>query len=367
MPHKTKSCHSEQKAIISKPTRSQGAALRIEPTDTRTNREGETVLPTAEAVSTLQSVATAAREGLTATPRTLPPWLFYDEAGSHLFEQITTLPEYYLTRTERDLFRSHAAEIVSALPGPITIAELGAGTATKTGILLRAATALQPSLLYQPIDVSQTCLDEAVINLEQGIPHLAVRPQLANYTTDPIHLERPAGTRILALYIGSSIGNFSPSESQAILANLRAQLQPGDALLLGTDLAPSPTKSIATLLAAYDDAQGVTAAFNRNILTRLNRDLEADFKPNCFRHVARWNPTESRIEMHLDAIHAQTVHIQASDLTLHFKQGETIHTENSYKFTAKALAKLFATTGYTPTQTFHDAHNLFAVTLATAI
>jgi L-histidine N-alpha-methyltransferase len=324
-------------------------------------------LPTAEAVSTLQSVANAARAGLTATPRTLPPWLFYDEAGSHLFEQITTLPEYYLTRTERGIFRAHATDIVSALHGPITIAELGAGTATKTGILLRAALSRQPQLLYQPIDVSQTCLDEAVTTLEQEIPHLTVRPQLANYTTDPIHLERPAGTRILALYIGSSIGNFSPAESKAILANLRAQLHPGDALLLGTDLAPSPTKPVASLLAAYDDAAGVTAAFNRNILTRLNRDLDADFKLACFRHVARWNPTESRIEMHLEAIHQQTVHLRACDLTIRFEQGETIHTENSYKFTAKALANLFATTGYTPTQTFHDEKNLFAVTLATAI
>ncbi len=324
-------------------------------------------MPTAEAVSTLQSVASAARAGLTATPRTLPPWLFYDEAGSHLFERITALPEYYLTRTERGIFRAHAADIVSALHGPIAIAELGAGTATKTGILLRAALSRQPQLLYQPIDVSQTCLDEATATLEQEIPNLTVRPQLANYTTDPIHLERPAGTRILALYIGSSIGNFSPAESHAILSNLRAHLHPGDALLLGTDLAPSSTKSVATLLAAYDDAAGVTAAFNRNILTRLNRDLEADFKPECFRHAARWNATESRIEMHLDAIHAQTVHLRACDLTIHFEPGETIHTENSYKFTDKALANLFATTGYTPTRTFHDENHLFAVTLATAM
>ena len=323
-------------------------------------------MPIAEAVSTLQSVANAARAGLTAKQRTLPPWLFYDEAGSHLFEQITALPEYYLTRTERAIFHAHADEIVSALPGPITIAELGAGTATKTGILLRAALLRQPRLLYQPIDVSQTCLDEAVTTLERGIPGLTVRPQLANYTTDPIQLERPAGARILAIYIGSSIGNFSPAEAQAILKNLRAQLHPGDALLLGTDLAPSSAKSIDTLLAAYDDAAGVTAAFNRNILTRLNRDLEADFKLECFRHDARWSSAESRIEMHLEPIYPQTVHVRACDLTIHFEQGETIHTENSYKFTAKALASLLQTTGYSPMRTFHDAQNLFAVTLATA-
>jgi len=328
-------------------------------------------LPTAEAVSTTQAVALAARAGLTANPRTLPPWLFYDEAGSHLFEEITTLPEYYLTRTERAIFEANAREIIYSVLAEnaehLTIAELGAGTATKTGILLRAAISRQPELLYQPIDVSQTCLDEATELLERAIPGLLVRPQLANYTTEPISLERPEGARILALYIGSSIGNFSPEEAQAILANLRAQLQPGDVLLLGTDLAPSPAKSIATLLAAYDDAAGVTAAFNRNILTRLNRDLDADFRPECFRHAARWNATESRIEMHLESQHRQTVHLRACDLTITFEQGETIHTENSYKFTQPALAELFKTTGYTPTRTYQDEKNLFAVTLATAV
>jgi L-histidine N-alpha-methyltransferase len=347
------------------PSRSPNASPRIEPETLAP--QGESVLPIAEAVSTLQSVASAARSGLTASPRTLPPWLFYDEAGSHLFEQITVLPEYYLTRTERAIFAQHATAIVTALGTDITIAELGAGTATKTGLLLRAALTRQPALLYQPIDVSQTCLDEAVTTLEQDIPGLTVSPQLANYTTEPIHLERPAGTKILALYIGSSIGNFSPAEAQSILANLRSQLRPGDALLLGTDLAPSPAKSIESLLAAYDDAAGVTAAFNLNVLTRLNRDLEADFDPTCFRHVARWNPTESRIEMHLESLNRQTIHIPVCDLTITFEKGETIHTENSYKFTHAALTHLFATTGYTPTRTFHDENNLFAVTLATAL
>jgi dimethylhistidine N-methyltransferase len=347
--------------------RTRRAARCIETQIHSLSVEEGTGLPIAEAVSTTQAVALAASAGLTANPRTLPPWLFYDEAGSHLFEEITTLPEYYLTRTERAIFEAHAREIVASVGETLTIAELGAGTATKTGILLRAAIARQPELLYQPIDVSQTCLDEASESLEQAIPGLTIQPQLANYTTDPIALERPEDAKILALYIGSSIGNFSPEEAQSILANLRAQLQPGDVLLLGTDLAPSPTKSVSTLLAAYDDAQGVTAAFNRHILTRLNRDLDADFRPECFRHVARWNATESRIEMHLESLHKQTVHLRACDLTITFEQGETIHTENSYKFTQPALAQLFKTTGYTPTSTFHDEKNLFAVTLATAV
>ena len=302
-----------------------------------------------------------------------PPWLFYDAAGSQLFEQITALPEYYLTRTERSIFAAHADTIFSSLSAspalPVTLAELGAGTAAKTGILLRALTRLQPTVLYQPIDISPTALDDACATLERTLPAVTLRPQVANYITQPFTLERPPNATILALYIGSSIGNFSPAEARAILANLRSQLQPGDALLLGTDLAPSPTKSVETLLAAYDDAAGTTAAFNRNILTRLNRDLAADFDPAAFRHRALWNPTHSRIEMHLESLRPQRVHIPANSagpaLTLTFAAGETIHTENSYKFTPATLSSLLADSGFTPTQLLTDPAHLFAVTLAT--
>jgi L-histidine N-alpha-methyltransferase len=342
-------------------------------------------LEAAPQTASTQAVADEARRGLTSTPKCLSPWLFYDEAGSRLFERITTLPEYYLTRTERDLFTAHADEIFrilrhqtgypkSGLPdvGPhnITIAELGAGTATKTGILLRALTRQQPSVLYQPIDISSTALDDARKQLEH-LPGLTVRPRTANYVTESFRIERPGDTRILALYIGSSIGNFSPAEAGDILTRLRSQLAPGDSLLLGTDLAPSPTKSIATLLAAYNDPQGVTAAFNRNILTRLNRDLGANFHPERFLHRALWNPTHSRIEMHLEPIAPQTIHIPANTsgaaLTIYLAPGESIHTENSYKFTEASIANLLAAPGFAPTRTFTDPKNLFAVTLATAI
>jgi dimethylhistidine N-methyltransferase len=358
-------------------------------------------LEAAPQTSSTQAVADEARRGLTSTPKCLSPWLFYDEAGSRLFEQITTLPEYYLTRTERDLFAAHADEIFRILrrqtgcpttcpepaeepalslskgsglsdvgPHNITIAELGAGTATKTGILLRALTRQQPSVLYQPIDISSTALDDARDQLEH-LPGLTVRPRTANYVTESFRIERPPHTRILALYIGSSIGNFSPAEAGDILTRLRSQLAPGDALLLGTDLAPSPTKSIASLLAAYNDPQGVTAAFNRNILARLNRDLGANFHPERFLHRALWNPTHSRIEMHLEPITPQTIHIPANTsgtaLTIHLAPGESIHTENSYKFTPASIANLLAAPGFTPTRTLTDPKNLFAVTLATAV
>jgi dimethylhistidine N-methyltransferase len=314
-------------------------------------------------------VLSAAISGLTSPRKTLPPWLFYDAAGSQLFEDITALPEYYLTRTERSIFSAHADEIVLALGHPITIAELGAGSAYKTGVLLRAATRFQPSVLYQPIDVSPSALDEAAAHLSATLPGVTVAPQIANYITEGFALTRPSGTRILALYIGSSIGNFSPSEAHAILTNLRSHLQPGDALLLGTDLAPSSSKSVSQLLAAYDDASGTTAAFNKNILTRLNRDLGTDFNVDAFAHRARWNQPCSRIEMHLESLTEQSVHIPGENgITLiRFAAGETIHTENSHKFTPDSIATLLERAGFTINRTFHDPEQIFAVTLAEAV
>ena len=338
------------------------------------------------------AVADEARRGLTSVQKSLAPWLFYDETGSRLFERITALPEYYLTRTERDLFHAHADEIfrlaasptsrqqptTGNLPGnlPLTIAELGAGTASKTGILLRALTRRQPHVLYQPIDISPTALDEARAQLELTIPGLTVQPRTANYVTENVRFERPPRTRILALYIGSSIGNFSPAEAGQILTRLRSELQPGDSLLLGADLGPcltelGPSKSISTLLAAYNDAAGVTAAFNRNVLVRLNRELDANFRPEQFAHRALWNHTHSRIEMHLQSLVSQRVSIPANSaghqLSLHFAVSETIHTENSHKFTPAAIAALLGASGFAPVRTFTDPHNLFAVTLAAAI
>jgi L-histidine N-alpha-methyltransferase len=321
----------------------------------------------------VDAVAYEAASGLTASPKTLSPWLFYDEAGSELFEQITQLPEYYLTRTERAIFAAHADEIIETAAGKrcLTMVELGAGTATKTGILLQAAVRRQSQVMYQPIDVSESCLNEARANLELKIAGVKVVPQLANYITQPITLTRPPHARILALYIGSSIGNFSPEQAREILSNLRAQLEPGDALLLGTDLAPGKHKDAATLLAAYDDASGVTAAFNLNVLTRINRDLGADFEVGQFVHRAVWNESASRIEMHLESTVDQRVFIPESvgysALDLAFVEGETIHTENSYKFTRESIETLKSDCGFAITKTFEDANGLFAVTLASAV
>jgi len=249
--------------------------------------------------------------------------------------------------------------------------ELGAGTAAKTGLLLAAAVQQQGSVLYQPVDVSSSVLEEARENIERSIPGVTVRPQTADYTRDPLTFTRPRNARMLALYIGSSIGNFAPAEAESILRNLRAQLEPGDSLLLGVDLVPGPEKPVAALLAAYDDTAGVTAAFNCNILARLNRDLGADFRLDAFRHRAIWNAAASRIEMHLVSLTPQAIHIPANSagpaLTFGIAPGETIHTENSYKFTATAVHHMLEAAGFTPLKSWYDEHRWFAVTLATAV
>ena len=312
-------------------------------------------------------VAAAVREGLTGTPKWLPAWLFYDAEGSSLFERITLLPEYYLTRTERAIFTGYAGGIIEAAlrlhplgdVQRLRMLELGAGTASKTGVLLAAAVRRQGTTDYLPIDVSETAIDEACGSIARTLQGVRVIPQVANYVTDTLAIPPHEGPT-LALYIGSSIGNFSPDEAVAVLRNLRAQLRPGDSLLLGTDL----VKDERLLLDAYNDREGVTAAFNLNILRRLNRDLGANFDPLNFCHKAVWHAAQSRIEMHLESLRAQTVRIPSLALNVTFAAGETIHTENSYKFTPASIAAMLDAAGFRTEQTWHDERNWFAVTLA---
>ena len=324
----------------------------------------------AAAVSTPRSalqdvVAGEALRGLTGSSKTLPAWLFYDERGSELFEQITDLPEYYLTRTERAIFAEYAPELPHLLRAPATVAELGAGTASKTGLLLTEFAAAQGSVLYQPVDISPSALEEAATYLAASIPGVRVEPQTANYITDRYTITRPPLHSILALYIGSSIGNFSPEEATGILRSLRGHLLPEDGLLLGVDLAPGEHKPIDLLCAAYDDAAGVTAAFNKNVLLRLNRELGMEFQLEQFAHEARWNAAASRMEMHLRSLTRQTVHLDGE--TIVFEAGETIHTENSYKFTEAAIDTLLSGSGFAVDRTLLDAAKRFAVVLAKAV
>lgn len=300
--------------------------------------------------------------GLTALPKRLSPWLFYDQRGSELFEAITALPEYYLTRTEHDIFAQHSDAILEAAgTDRLSIVELGAGTATKTGLLLEAAVRRQESVSYYPIDISASALEEARRRIGEEMPQVTARPIVANYAKDLSGIPGAAGRR-LVLYIGSSIGNFEPAEAAALLRRLRGQLAPGDLLLLGVD----HIKDRNTLLRAYNDAAGVTADFNRNILTRIRRELGADFRPRLFRHRAWWNDRESRIEMHLESLVSQEISIPALELKVNFRRGESIHTENSYKFTPESVASLLGRSGFAVRREWTDAKNWFGVYLAEA-
>ena len=306
-----------------------------------------------------ERVASAVREGLTSFPKRLPPWLFYDEAGSELFERITETSEYYLTRTERDILAAHSGAIIAraAAGDRLRIAELGAGSAEKTRLLLAAAARRQGPLVYEPLDVSASALETAQNRIEREIPNVRVLPIEVDYTDSLGLMPAASNERRLVLYIGSSIGNFEPLDAVRLLRRVRAGLVPGDALLLGVDL----VKPTAVLLPAYADAAGVTAAFNRNVLVRLNRELGAEFDPEAFAHRALWNGATSRIEMHLVSRTAQAVPIAALDLQVDFVAGESVHTENSYKFQPGQAETLMKYTGFVPEATWTDDSRWFAV------
>lgn len=311
----------------------------------------------------LTPIERAVQDGLCNAIKTLPAWLLYDQRGSELFEQITALPEYYPTRTERQIFEDHARTILqtAAQGEPLTLIELGAGTADKTRILLRELVSLQGQSTYIPVDVSESALAIARRTIHSELPLVRVEAVLST-TEEVSRTIRHVGGRKLVLFIGSSIGNYDADAATEILRTVHASLQPGDALLLGTDM----QKDLGVLLPAYDDAAGVTAAFNKNILTRLNYEVGADFNLGDFRHVARWNEADSRIEMHLQSLREHTVDLAALRQTLHFRQGETIHTESSVKYTLAMVEHMLARAGFRMAHTFFDSQKWFGVHLAHA-
>jgi len=313
-------------------------------------------------------IASAVRDGLTARSKRLPSWLFYDETGSDLFDQITRLPEYYVTRTERRILDAHAAEIVAQAADPRTgsrlrIVELGAGSADKTRLLLKAAIDYQGTVVYEPIDVSPSALEAARERIEREIPNTTVCPSVYDYTQEFDLESADPGMRRMVLYIGSSIGNFEPRQAHKLLTAVRCALDPDDTILLGVDL----RKDVRTLLAAYDDAAGVTARFNLNLLARLNRELDADFDLDAFGHRAVWNDLESRMEMHLESLDAQSVRLPGLKLEIAFRKGERIHTENSYKYETGQAEEMLDDAGFTPESTWTDERNWCAVCLARAL
>jgi L-histidine N-alpha-methyltransferase len=288
--------------------------------------------------------------GLRAVPKTLPPKLFYDDAGARLFEEICRLDEYYLTRTELSILRACVAELAE-LAGPrCTLVEYGSGAGEKVRLLLDA---LREPAAYVPIDISGDQLARVAAELRGLYPDIAVTPVCADYTR-PVHLPAaPWGMRRIAFFPGSTIGNFHPAEATAFLSRLRRAIGPTGALILGVDR----RKDARTLDAAYNDAKGVTAAFNLNLLCRLNRELDADFDLDAFRHRAFFNGKASRIEMHLESTRDQIVRL--ADYHLWFTRGERIWTESSYKYDKDGLATLVSAAGFRLVRRWTDARDWF--------
>ncbi|MBA9007397.1 L-histidine N(alpha)-methyltransferase [Thermomonospora cellulosilytica] len=295
--------------------------------------------------------------GLTATPKTLPPKWFYDEHGSALFEEITRLEEYYPTRREREILRARAAEIAAAT-GARTLLELGAGSGEKTRLLLDALSAAGTLRAYVPVDVSGDFLTAAAGRIAADYPDLTVRSVVADYEQH-LHL-LPSGTRRLLVFLGGTIGNFAPADRISFLSGIRATMEDGDALLLGADLVKDPGR----LVRAYDDARGVTAEFNRNVLRVINRRLDADFDPGAFEHVALWDPRNEWIEMRLRSAADQTVRVAGLGLTVEFAAGEEMRTEISAKFRRERLEAELGAAGLALDTLWTDEAGDFSLSLA---
>jgi L-histidine N-alpha-methyltransferase len=298
--------------------------------------------------------------GLTGTPKTLPPKWFYDERGSVLFEQITQLPEYYPTRAEREILLAHAAE-VAARTGAVVLAELGSGSGEKTRLLIEALRAAGTLQAYVPMDVSPSALLESGRLLVRDYPGLVVRAVMADFEHQLGVL--PVGERRLTAFLGGTIGNLEPAARTAFLADLRASTAAGDWLLLGTDLVKDP----AVLVPAYDDAAGVTARFDKNVLLVVNRELGGDFDPDAFEHVARWDPDAEWIEMRLRSTAEQKVTVTALDLVVPFAAGEEMRTEVSAKFRPEGITAELAAAGFAVRDRWTDTEDRFLVSLAEAV
>jgi L-histidine N-alpha-methyltransferase len=299
------------------------------------------------------------RSGLTASPKELPPKWFYDHRGSELFDAITRLPEYYPTRREREIIEREA--VTAAAFGADTLIELGSGSSEKTRILLDAMVAEGSLRRYVPFDVSESFLRASAAALADRYPSLEIHAVVGDFER---HLARlPSGGRRLVAFLGGTIGNLDPDGRKAFLADLSSTLAPGDGVLLGTDLVKDPGR----LVRAYDDAAGVTAAFNRNVLTVINRELDADFDEERFAHVARWDAEGEWIEMWLRSAQDQRVRVDALDLEVSFAAGEEMRTEISAKFRRERVIDELGGAGLRVDHWWTDRAGDFALSLATAL
>jgi L-histidine N-alpha-methyltransferase len=321
----------------------------------------------------LKTFAGDVQAGLTANPKTLLPKYFYDRLGSHLFEAICCLPEYYVTRAENEILREHTNEIIDQIGGSasarLRLIEFGSGSAAKTHHLIDALLRRQREVHYLPIDVSATNLERSAEDLLRDFPGLRITAYATDYSNALQALAQAKASaqqdheQTVILFLGSSIGNLDPDESRAFLRESRQVLEPGDSLFIGADL----KKPADVLVPAYDDALGVTAAFNLNLLVRINRELGGDFNVMKFTHRAVYNERAGRIEMHLLSREPQVVRIGAMDLQVSFAQGESIHTENSYKFDLDQLSQLAHDTGFSPNKTWLDSRRRFSFNLFAAV
>jgi L-histidine N-alpha-methyltransferase len=297
------------------------------------------------------------RAGLSADPKELAPKYFYDERGSQLFEQITELPEYYPTRAERSILDTEAAEIVAAA-GPETLIELGSGAASKTRSLLDAMRDAGSLETYVPVDISEEITRRAAEELVGEYEGLRVRGIICDYET---HLERvPRAEGALIAFLGGTIGNFRPGPRRSFLARIATLMYPGDRFLLGTDLVKDP----ALLELAYNDRAGITAEFNKNVLRVVNRELDADFDPDDFEHVAFWDPDNAWIDIRLRSLVEQFIDIRDLDMQVHFARNEEMRTEISTKFTRRRLEASYADAGLELVEWWTDPDELYALSLA---
>jgi L-histidine Nalpha-methyltransferase len=307
----------------------------------------------------LPTFAEDAAAGLTATPKRLNSKYFYDAVGSALFDAITQLPEYYLTRAETDVLREWGWEIVRALGNPVEFVELGSGSAAKTRILIEEALRVQRSLRYAPVDISADALLSSAGSLVERYPELRVCGYVADYFSilDTPHLRRDE--KLLFMFMGSNIGNYRPDDAVALIARVGALLKQGDGLLLGADL----KKDRNDLLRAYDDDTGVTAAFNKNLLARMNRELRANFDLKEFEHVVEYDEASGGLHSYLRASSPQTVTIGETATTIHFEEGERIHTESAYKYSVESIGEIARAAGLTVARTWLDRERRFSVNL----
>jgi L-histidine N-alpha-methyltransferase len=309
------------------------------------------------------TMARDVRAGLSSYPKEVAPKYFYDERGSQLFERITELPEYYPTRAEREILSERSTEILATAGHPDTLVELGSGSAAKTRHLLSAMREAGSSLeTYVPVDISEEITHETAACLVDEYPGLAVRGLVCDFEQDLERIPDAAGSRLIA-FLGGTVGNLYPRPRHAFLERIAALLGPGDQLLLGTDLVKEP----ARLEAAYDDAAGITAEFNKNVLEVLNRELGADFDLDAFEHVARYDVEAERMDIRLRSLVDQEVRLDDLDLDIVFTAGEEMRTEISTKFTRERLESVYAGAGLQMCGWFTDAAGDYALSLARRI